>query len=81
MSIGPDPEEREMSVWSWRYESIDGTLLHGNDWPRPAFTSQAEAESWIGESWRELLDAGAESVTLLCDGEAVYSGMSLRPLE
>ncbi|MFS1300730.1 hypothetical protein [Streptosporangium longisporum] len=47
--------------------------------PSDTFPSQADAESWLGESWRELLDSGVEKVTLL-EGERVeYEGMSLRP--
>ena len=44
------------------------------------FSSKADAESWVGEWWRELLAHGVEHVSLLRDGEVVYP-MSLRPLE
>ena len=43
--------------------------------------SQADAETWVGESWQELLAAGVEQVHLLNGGERVYGPMSLRPLE
>jgi hypothetical protein len=42
------------------------------------FPSQAEAESWIGESWRDLLDAGIDQVTLLEGDRVVYGPMSLQ---
>lgn len=45
------------------------------------FPSQADAETWVGESWRELLAAGVDSVSLLREGERVYGPMSLRPME
>ncbi|MSV72175.1 MAG: hypothetical protein F2842_08140 [Actinobacteria bacterium] len=47
----------------------------------PSFPSQADAESWIGESWRELLDAGVDSVALLENERVVYTGMSLHPAD
>jgi hypothetical protein len=70
-----------MSTFTWRYEGVDGSQPTSPGLPDPVFPSQADAESWVGESWRELLSAGVEQVTLLRDGEVVYSSMSLRPLE
>jgi hypothetical protein len=70
-----------MSTFTWRYESLDGSPLASPGLPDPTFPSQADAESWVGESWRELLSAGVEQVSLLRDGEVVYASMGLRPLE
>ncbi len=42
------------------------------------FSSQSDAESWLGESWRELADAGVEQVVLVEDGADRYE-MSLAP--
>jgi hypothetical protein len=70
-----------MSTYAWRYEGIDGSPLTPADLPDATFPNQADAESWVGESWRELLASGVEQVSLLCDGEVVYGGMGLRPLE
>lgn len=42
------------------------------------FENQADAESWLGEYFPELLDGGVESVSLLENGELVYGPMSLR---
>ena len=69
-----------MSTFTWRFEAADATALSPPAEPAP-FPSQADAESWIGESWRGLLDGGVEQVSLLRDGELVYGPMSLRPLE
>ena len=69
-----------MSSFSWRFEAADGSGLIVADEPG-GFPSQADAESWVGESWRELLASGVEQVSLLRDGEKVYGPMSLRPLE
>jgi hypothetical protein len=68
-----------MSTFTWRFEAADGSALTPPEDPGP-FTSKADAESWVGESWRDLLAHGVEQVSLLRDGELVYP-MSLRPLE
>ncbi|MFC5999872.1 hypothetical protein ACFP6A_14220 [Quadrisphaera sp. GCM10027208] len=49
--------------------------------PSDGFPTQADAETWIGETWRDLLDAGVEQVRLLEDAHEVYGPMSLRPAE
>jgi hypothetical protein len=64
--------------WTWRYEDANGRVLH--DGPAAeTFPTKAEAESWLGESWRELLDAGVGQVTLLEDGRVEYGPMPLTP--
>ncbi len=45
--------------------------------PSPAFSTQSEAESWLGEMWLELLDDGVDAVTLLEGDTPVYGPMSL----
>lgn len=70
-----------MSTWTWRYEGPDGGVLGSPELPRAAFPSQADAETWVGEAWHELLASGVEQVTLLHEGEIVYAAMSLRPVE
>lgn len=70
-----------MSTFSWRFEAPDGTPLTSADLPTATFPSQADAESWVGESWRDLLASGVEQVTLLRDGETVYGPMSLSASE
>lgn len=70
-----------MSGWTWRYEAVDGSVMRGEGLAETAFPSQADAETWVGEAWRELLAAGVESVSLLEDGTPVYEHMSLRPVE
>lgn len=63
-------------AWSWRYETAEGTVLAGEPLPDELFPSRGDAESWLGEQWRELHGAGAEKVTLMEDGTSVYT-MSL----
>lgn len=70
-----------MSTFSWRFEAADGSPLTSADLPAATFPSQADAESWVGETWRKLAAAGVEQVSLLQDGERVYGPMSLRPSE
>jgi hypothetical protein len=78
--------------WNWRYESGDGTQIDGRDFAADlsagaersrdnslVFPTQADAESWLGENWRDLLDRGVEQVTLLEDDRVEYGPMSLRP--
>jgi hypothetical protein len=65
-------------AWTWRYETSDGAIAEARDAP-PAdmFPTQGDAETWLGEIWRELLDAGVDAVVLLDDGREVYGPMSL----
>jgi len=71
--------------WTWRYTDADGETIPGveaggpADLPAPSFPTQADAESWIGETWAELLAAGVDAVFLLEDNAVVYGPMSLRP--
>ncbi|MCP2344477.1 hypothetical protein [Nonomuraea roseoviolacea] len=46
--------------------------------PREVFPSQADAESWLGENWRDLLESGVEQVALLDEDRVEYQGLSLR---
>jgi hypothetical protein len=65
--------------WSWRLESADGTPVTGATSER--FPSQADAESWIGEVWGDLLDQGVDQVVLVEGEREVYGPMSLHPAE
>jgi hypothetical protein len=63
--------------WTWRYEDQSSVALHPSGVPAQSYPSQADAESWLGENWRQLLDAGVDQVTLLEDERSVYGPMSL----
>jgi hypothetical protein len=67
--------------FSWRYEALDGSGVPAGGLPQERFPTQADAESWIGESWRELLDGGVDQVSLLEGDRVVYGPMSLHPAE
>ncbi len=67
--------------WTWRLESADGTTLSeasGAAVPAvPPSSSQSDAESWLGENWRELAEAGVAQVTLFDAERQVYGPMPL----
>ncbi len=70
-------------AWTWRYEGADGGELDRAAVPGAPtpenHPSQADAETWLGENWRELLDAGVQQVSLLDGGRLVYGPMKLTP--
>ena len=66
-------------TWHWRLEDPSGATID------PATVgaevgeadNQGDAESWLGEHWRDLLARGVATVTLF-DGETeVYGPMGL----
>ncbi len=61
--------------WSWQYEGTEGQSVEG---PAETFGSQADAESWIGQVWRDLAGSGVTQVVLLEDDREEYR-MSLLP--
>jgi hypothetical protein len=63
-------------AWTWRFEKADGTEIAPAVEPED-FSTQGDAESWIGEVWKELLDGGAEQVRLFEDDTEIYA-MSLK---
>jgi hypothetical protein len=58
--------------WTWQFEPDSEDAEQGGP-----FSSQSDAESWLGESWRQLAAAGVAGVTLLHDGKKVYGPMPL----
>jgi hypothetical protein len=62
-------------AWTWQYEDPQGAAVTG---PHEAFPSQADAESWIGQTWRELASSGVTAVVLIEDERVEYR-MSLLP--
>lgn len=63
--------------WTWRFERADGAAP--SEAGSREFPTQADAETWIGETWRELLDGGVDRVVLLEGDRQVYGPMSLHP--
>ncbi len=68
-----------MVTWTWQYEKADGTATAARGLPKETFSSQGDAETWIGEQWRTLLDGGVDQVSLFEDGRREYGPMSLHP--
>lgn len=64
--------------WSWRYEGAEGQSVDG---PAETFGSQADAESWIGQVWRDLASSGVTKVVLLEDEREEYQMSLLPPAE
>lgn len=65
--------------WTWRLLDASGAELDPAelDVEVPVEDAQAEAESWLGEHWRTLLERGAASATLLRGDAVVYGPMGL----
>ena len=64
--------------WTWTYLDADAMEITGEGLVSTGFPSQGEAETWLGEQWRELASAGVDAVTLSHEGGVVYGPMSLR---
>jgi hypothetical protein len=61
--------------WVWRLENSDGSSRSSP--ASPPHSSQSDAESWLGEAWRGLAEAGVAQVTLLNGNTVVYGPMPL----
>lgn len=71
--------EPELSWW-WRLESSSGDVVAaGGEYGELRFPSQGDAESWVGETWSELVAEGVVAVSLFESERLVYGPMSLRP--
>ena len=64
-------------AWTWRFEKTDGSEVEPSVVPEE-FTTQGDAESWIGEYWKDLLAGGADQVVLFEDATKIYGPMSLQ---
>ncbi|MDI3422741.1 hypothetical protein [Streptomyces luteolus] len=69
-----------MAAWTWRFETSDGTEVEPSVQPEE-FTTQGDAESWIGEVWKDLADGGTDQVRLFEDSTEIYGPMSLHAEE
>ncbi|PFG43513.1 hypothetical protein ATJ88_2210 [Isoptericola jiangsuensis] len=55
--------------WEWALETDEGVRLDAS--LSPVFTTQFDAEQWLGEHWRSLRAAGAAQARLLGEGQQV----------
>ncbi len=67
--------------WTWLLLDTHGNPMADAAASSSPFPTQSDAESYLGESWQELLEAGVEAVTLRENETVVYGPMSLRPAE
>jgi hypothetical protein len=63
-------------AWTWRLEDAGGAEVSPAP-PAPPHPNQSDAESWLGENWRELADAGVAQVRLFDGPDEVYGPMPL----
>lgn len=56
-------------TWQWRYQGSSSEVGEVSE----EFPSQSDAESWLGEQWRELLAGGVDEVTLEESGRVEYA--------
>jgi hypothetical protein len=67
-------------AWTWSYSDLDGAPIMEPQEPcvTSGFPSQADAEAFVSDTWRELLASGVGFVTLLDGDREVYGPMNLR---
>lgn len=65
-------------AWSWRLEDASGAEVSvEGELAGQRFAHQADAESWVGETWADLAAVGVDQVVLLEHDRTVYGPMSL----
>lgn len=64
-------------TWIWKFENESGGEVDAGDLAGAEFSAQGDAETWLGEIWRDLVEAGVDKVVLVEDGRVVYGPMSL----
>jgi hypothetical protein len=74
--FAPEPPSPR-SVWRWRLENSAGDEVTSSIAGQSTFPSQSDAESWVGEVWRELAEDGVDAVRLFEGDREVYGPMSL----
>ncbi len=63
--------------WRWRFLDADAAEVQVDADLALTFPSQSDAESWLGEFFGDLADAGVDQVVLLEADREVYGPMSL----
>ncbi len=64
-------------AWTWRFETSSGEEVSPPEGSAAVFPSQPDAESWLGEEFPDLVEAGIDQVVLLEGTREVYGPMSL----
>jgi hypothetical protein len=73
-AVAGQHEQEFVMVYLWRYADEAGVVAEG---PAVEFGSQEAAESWLTETYNDLLDEGITAVSLFNDQQAVYGPMAL----
>ena len=73
----PPGEPSSKTTWHWRFEDSSGAEVKGVAAATQSFPSQSDAESWLGEEWRDLVEDGVDQVRLFEGDREVYGPMSL----
>jgi hypothetical protein len=81
----PEPSgfltERSSAHAAWHWVLLDASgadVTEEVGGPPQRFSAQGDAETWIGEVWRELAELEVDSVTLYEADRLVYGPMSLQ---
>ncbi len=69
-------------TWTWRLEDPDGATIDPATLgvEVPPSDNQGDAESWLGENWRDLLGRGVATVSLFDGDRKAYGPMGLAPV-
>lgn len=59
--------------WTWAFETTDGSVTGRSE----QFDNRGDAESWVGETFTELLEQGVDQVRLFDGDTEIYGPMSL----
>lgn len=74
----PAPDSQPTAPWRWRLLDAAGAeVTVASELADQTFTHQGDAESWLGEYFPELQEAGVDQVVLLEADREVYGPMSL----
>ena len=74
----PEPESARPFRWALLTEGGEEVAVSG-ELADQRFATQGDAESWVGEFYGDLADAGVDEVTLFEADRRVYGPMSLHP--
>ena len=61
--------------WTWQLEDAAGASVGTSE----TFDSRSDAESWVGESFGDLIERGVDQVRLFDGDTEIYGPMSLHP--
>lgn len=69
-------------AWHWVCLDTDGEeLTEPAEGIRSGFLTQGDAETWLGDNWRDLVQDGVVAVSLFEDRRHVYGPMSLEDVD